>query len=293
MASTRNPNGQNRRRAPRGKSPQGMSLTFLILILFILAIVVFILAFREPLARFAATRQSPGAQATASAEATPSPSVKPAGSGKPSQLVIDGATPSPSLAAPSPTASPRPAAASPSPEPSPKAGAKNQRSPSPSAKPGKSPSPPPTPVATDKEDLKTVELYFAKVDGDGRIMVEKVKRSLKFNDSPLSASINALLRGPDSGELSAGMISMIPAGTRLLSAQVGNGVATLNFSESFQFNPYGADGLRAQLRQVVYVATQFQGTVKAVQILIEGKKEEYLGGDNVSISGPLTRANLP
>ena len=135
-------------------------------------------------------------------------------------------------------------------------------------------------------------LYFARVQDDGKITVEKLSRSISYTESPLVSSIKALLKGPAGPELSQGLVSMIPAGTTLLSAKVQDSVAYLNFSESFEFNPLGGDGLKAQVRQVVWVATEFP-TVKAVQILIEGKKVQYLGGDNMAVGKPLTRQSLP
>lgn len=263
-----------------------MSLTFLILILFILAIVVFFLAFREPIARFAAgTAANHGNTAAANtADSTPSPEPSPAASGKKTSIVVDGgqASPIPSL---QPNPSPNNNTPAPSSQPSPRPSSKPKVSPSvsstPSLKPAKTPN--------GQEDLKAVSLYYTRVDDNGKISLAKVNRSIKFiNDSPLVSSIQALLKGPTSAELSNGLISMIPKGTTLLSAWVTNSIAYLNFSENFQFNSLGADGLRAQVKQVIWVATEFP-TVKAVQILIEGKTQEYLGGDNVEIGKPLTR----
>ena len=62
-------------------------------------------------------------------------------------------------------------------------------------------------------------------------------------------------------------------------------VAYVDFSESFRFNSLGIDGMKAQLRQVVYAATEFP-TVKKVQFLIEGKKVDYLGTEGVRINEP-------
>ena len=257
-----------------------MSLTFLILILFILAIVVFFLAFREPIARFAAgnaaNHNNPSASEKPSLQPSPIPS--PALSGHKTTIVIDGG-------APSPEPSPSPHTASPAPNSTP--------SPHPSAKPKNSPKPLDSPKPTkspviNQEDLKAVVLYFARVEDNGKISMAKVNRSIRFNDSYLVSSIQALLKGPSSSELSNGIVTMIPPGTSLLSAWVTNSIAYLNFSENFQFNSLGADGLRAQVKQVVWLATEFP-TVKAVQILIDGKNQEYLGGDNVEIGKPITR----
>ena len=257
-----------------------MSLTFLILILFILAIVVFLLAFREPLARYAAGNAGNHGvvNATNQPSASPSPIATPVVTGKKTIIVIDGGTTEPS-ASPSPTATA-------SPSPSPRASGKPKASPSASPKPTHSP-------GDNPEDLKTVVLYFTRVSDDGHISIEKVNRSIKFTDNtPLLSSIRALLKGPSGSELSNGIVSMIPAGTALLSAYIENSIAFLNFSENFQFNPLGGDGMRAQVRQVVWVATEFP-TVKGVQFLIEGKKVAYLGGDNVAVDKPLNRNNLP
>jgi germination protein M len=253
-----------------------MSLTFLMLILVILAIVVFILAFREPLSRFASgNTRTP--QNTPTSSPIPQPTTTRGTSNGNSIIVIDGGSPTPQKTA----------------TPTPKADLRTSTTPkaSPSPTPQASPSQKPKTTET-KEDLKSVVLFFTKVDDEGRITMQKVSRAIKFNDSPLSSSVNALLKGPSGSELSNGVVSMIPNGTMLLSAWVRDSIAYLNFSENFQFNPLGADGLRAQVRQVVWVATEFP-TVKAVQILIEGKNVEYLGGDNVPVGKPISRQNSP
>lgn len=135
-------------------------------------------------------------------------------------------------------------------------------------------------------------MYFTRVQDDGSLVVEKKTRQIRFGESPLSASLNALLKGPNSEELNDGLISMVPGGTVLLSAWVRDGVAFLNFNENFMFNPLGTDGMRAQVRQVVLSATEFP-TVSSVQILIEGKKVNYLGGDGVAAGKPISRTSLP
>jgi len=54
------------------------------------------------------------------------------------------------------------------------------------------------------------------------------------------------------------------------------------------YNHYGIEGYAGQLKQVVYTATAFP-TVQDVQILIEGSKRDYLGGEGVFIGKPLSR----
>ena len=88
-------------------------------------------------------------------------------------------------------------------------------------------------------------------------------------------------------------MSLIPAGTRLLGASVKNGIATLNFSEEFEFNGISADSYRAQLMQIVYTATEFS-TVDSVQFLIEGQRKDYMGSEELQIwiGSPYSRSNF-
>mgnify|MGYP006273896547 FL=1 len=135
------------------------------------------------------------------------------------------------------------------------------------------------------------ELYFILVSDDGRILAEPVERTIRYDSGPLASTMEALIAGPSSDDLNRGLLSLIPPGTELLSARVASGVAFLNFNEAFRFNSMGLEGLLAQLQQVVRTATQFS-TVDAVQVLIEGQNEEYLGGDGVFIGAALTPEDL-
>jgi spore germination protein GerM len=100
-------------------------------------------------------------------------------------------------------------------------------------------------------------------------------------------SFQALLSGPTAEERRGGFISLIPEGTRILSAAVRGSTAYLSFSEDFQYNTYGVEGYAAQLKQVIWTATEFP-TVRDVQILIEGRRLDYLG-ESVWIGSPLGR----
>lgn len=159
-----------------------------------------------------------------------------------------------------------------------------------------------TPNTGDSEDVAAVaivepqavetteaRLFFAEVDSNGSIFRYEEKRSVPKTNSPLTTTINELLMGPEKSDVNHR--SFIPEGTKLLGASVKNGVATLNFSEEFQYNVYGIEGARTQLMQVVYTASVFP-TVKSVQILIDGEKKEYLGSEGVWIGTPLTTGNF-
>ena len=133
-------------------------------------------------------------------------------------------------------------------------------------------------------------VYFTHVGSDGQIIQSKVTRKIPASDSPMQDSLNELLKGPSSAELSKGIVNLIPKGTRLVSAAVRGNTAYINFSEDFLFNTFGVEGYVAQLRQIVWTVTEFQN-VKDVQILIEGRRLDYLG-EGIYIGSPINRQSF-
>jgi len=131
-------------------------------------------------------------------------------------------------------------------------------------------------------------LFFVKIEDDGVISRREVKRNIPVSDSPLTDAINALISGPSEGEIRSGLVSLIPRGTKLLGISVRGSTAIIDLSDAFMYNHYGVEGYSAQLKQIVYTATSFP-SVQDVQILVEGKQKEYLGGEGVYIGKPLSR----
>jgi len=243
----------------------------IVILIFILAIISAFLVFKEPLKALVNQNQAitPAAVATPPRHATQtkerSSSGSPEKSTKPDDhgvIVVEGGagTPSPQL-----VASSKPSTSSLS-----NNGLRETSAP-------ENPDPP-----------KKATLYWIKVSDDGQIHLQKAVRQIRMGDSPMSSAIRALLRGPNADELNASIQTLVPTGTQLLSAYVQNRVAFLNFSEEFQFNTLGTEGLKAQLRQIVFTATEFE-TVESVQILINGKHVQYLGGDGFFVGKPIGR----
>ena len=139
--------------------------------------------------------------------------------------------------------------------------------------------------------MRKQRLYFVSIDSDGAVLRQEVVKDIPKSDSPLADALHALFAGPSASEAEQGLISLIPPGTRLLSAVVKNGVATLNLSEDFRFNRYGIEGYIGQLSQVVFTATTFP-TVTAVQFLLDGQRRDYLGAEGVWIGTPLGRKDF-
>ncbi len=149
------------------------------------------------------------------------------------------------------------------------------------------PAPPPEEDA-EPARVRRGPVYYIRVTDDGRIHPEGVERSVQYESAPLTRTIEVLLSGPSSTELSRGLLNLIPDGSQLLSASVRNGVAYLSFNEAFRFNPMGVEGYHAQLKQIIYSATEFP-SIDRVQFLIEGQNVEWLGGEGVNIGTPLGR----
>lgn len=147
------------------------------------------------------------------------------------------------------------------------------------------------PAAQAEAAAKVRSLWFVKVADDGAISLSKTERRLPASDAPLADALAALLAGPTAAEAKAGLSSLFPAGSVLLSATVRGSTAYLNFNDQFQFNSYGGEGSLAQLRQVVLTATEFPN-VQDVQILIDGRSQEYLGESGIKIGGPLAKKDL-
>jgi germination protein M len=143
----------------------------------------------------------------------------------------------------------------------------------------------------EKPVLRKTRLFFLSVDQNGTILMKGVIRPIPQSDSPLRDALETLLKGPTSQEINTGLLTMIPTGTTLRGVTVHGDIAYVDFSESFRFNSLGVEGMKAQLRQVVYAATEFP-TVKRVQFLIEGKRVDYLGTEGVSIKDPLSRSSF-
>ena len=132
-------------------------------------------------------------------------------------------------------------------------------------------------------------LFFAAVGEAGEIAVTGVTRTIDASASPLTAALQTLFAGPDPGELNRGLITLIPPAATLNGVSVRERIAYVDVSESFRFNPLGRAGFDAQLRQLVLSATEFPG-VEMVQLLIDGRRVDFLGSEGTYVGEPISRA---
>ncbi|MCQ2595821.1 MAG: GerMN domain-containing protein [Treponemataceae bacterium] len=140
-------------------------------------------------------------------------------------------------------------------------------------------------------ELMNTKVFFVFIDASGTLVRKECARSIAKTNSPLTATLRNLLMGPNAEEDKKGYISLIPQGTVLQSATVKNKIAYLSFNDQFQWNKYGVEGYMGQLTQIIYTATAFP-TVDAVQFLIDGEKQDYLGTEGIWIGTPLRRENF-
>jgi spore germination protein GerM len=158
--------------------------------------------------------------------------------------------------------------------------------------PGPQAAPPETTQPAASPPAKTVKrpVYLIRLDSDGGLVAARVERDLPSGDSPMRDALEAVIKGPSADESKRNLLSLIPANVRILGATVRGSTAYIDFSENFLFNTYGIEGYAGQLRQVVWTATEF-GNVKDVQILVDGKRVDYLG-EGIWIGSPLSRDSL-
>jgi spore germination protein GerM len=146
-----------------------------------------------------------------------------------------------------------------------------------------------TPVIDKPVETRDRSIYFMQeTSSSSDLQLTKVTRKLAVSDSPLLDSLNALLAGPTTDEKNRSLINFIPSGTRIVTAPMIRGnTAYINFNEEFQYNTFGREGFNAQIRQIVWTATEFSN-VHDVQILIEGNRVDFLG-EGIMIGSPLRR----
>ena len=134
-------------------------------------------------------------------------------------------------------------------------------------------------------------LYFVRIEADGSAQLQPIIRSIHFKDSPITATIESLLKGPSAEEASKGLISFIPEGTDLLSAQLKNGILILDFSNAFEQNYNGREAIHFQLSQILLTSFEFS-QVSGLTILLDGQKKRYITGEGIPLKEVYTKDDL-
>ncbi len=145
---------------------------------------------------------------------------------------------------------------------------------------------------TGKPDKKmSVRVYFTMSENETHYLpgpfLVSVHRRVPATLGVAKAAITALLEGPTARETAKGMGSNIPDDTRLHGISIEDGIATIDFSASFESGG-GSLSMFARLAAVVYTATQFP-TVDKVQFELDGKPITVFSGEGILLEEPVGR----
>ncbi len=104
-------------------------------------------------------------------------------------------------------------------------------------------------------------------------------------------SVASLARGPTAEESAQGLTSAVPADTVVRSAELRDGVMTINVSAEFERGG-GTASMLGRLNQLLYTLTQ-PSTVDAVRLEVEGRPVGVFGGEGIVVPTPWLRSDYP
>lgn len=137
---------------------------------------------------------------------------------------------------------------------------------------------------TSKQTQAEITIYFPDANAEKLIAV---KRQIPTNDNKYVDAINELIAGPAND--SEGF-AIMPKGTKVLSVNVNNNIATVDFSKEFQNNfTGGSTGEIMLIGSIVDTLTNFK-EIKSVCFTLEGQPLDILGG-HLDLTEPVSRMN--
>lgn len=137
---------------------------------------------------------------------------------------------------------------------------------------------------TQKQTQTEITVYFPDANAEKLIAV---KRQIPANDNKYVNAINELITGPAND--SEGF-TIMPKGTKVLSVNVNNNIATVDFSKEFQNNfTGGSTGEIMLIGSIVDTLTNFK-EIKSVCFTLEGQPLDILGG-HLDLTEPVSRMN--
>ena len=134
----------------------------------------------------------------------------------------------------------------------------------------------------------TASVYFVRAEGVANTL-QAVPRRVegRTTEARLAGAMRELLAGPTPQEQQAGLLTVIPRGTRLRGVRLENGTVVVDLSGDVESGG-GSSSMLGRLWQIVYTATQLP-QLPRVRILIDGQVREAMGGEGVLIDRPLER----
>lgn len=123
-----------------------------------------------------------------------------------------------------------------------------------------------------KETRESVTLYFG--DQEAMYLVPEVRTVVKGNQTLEETVIAELIKGPSKADL----FQTVPKEAKLISLEVVDGVAYVNFNQNFQSKHWGGStGETMTLYSITNSLAKLPG-IEQVQFLLEGKKQESILG---------------
>lgn len=122
-------------------------------------------------------------------------------------------------------------------------------------------------LADDSVDQLHTDLTLYYTDSERRYLIgHNISVNLAAQSDVVSYLVNQLITPP----AGLGLLSPLPAGTKLLNSQIADGVCTLDFSTEFENNAFSqSHAQRATLLSLVNTLTQLEG-IEKVEFHIEG-----------------------
>ena len=106
-------------------------------------------------------------------------------------------------------------------------------------------------------------------------------------DAFAAAAVEALVRGPRRDEVEQGLATAVPAGTRVLSADLEDGVLTVDLTAEVTSGG-GSASMRARLEQLRWTLTR-PTSVEALALRVDGEPLRVLGGEGLMVETPWRR----
>ncbi|MGC2240715.1 MAG: Gmad2 immunoglobulin-like domain-containing protein [Acidimicrobiia bacterium] len=135
-----------------------------------------------------------------------------------------------------------------------------------------------------------VPAYFLHESGGNEARVGPFLAPAARNADDLTEAIEGVF-GQTPSEEELGLISEIPAGTRLLGVDVNDGVATVDLSSQFD-DGGGTFSMEARLAQIVFTITGFDPTITGVRLELDGSSVEVFSSEGFVLDDPMTRMSF-
>lgn len=140
--------------------------------------------------------------------------------------------------------------------------------------------------------LPDLLVYYARDTGRAFTLeaVPRVARQRGLEER-VRAQVAALAEGPTAAEAEDGLVTTVPAGTRVLGAELADGLLTVDLSREFTSGG-GTASMIGRLNQLYYTLSQ-PGDVDAVSVRVEGRPLTVLGGEGIMVDPVWVRADHP